>query len=56
MVFKWLQSRWSQRGSESMPESTETDRDSGEEEYESHEEESREAAPSGLTRLKTDDL
>jgi len=39
-----------------MPESTEPERDSGEEEYESHEEESAEAAPSGLTRMKTDDL
>jgi hypothetical protein len=55
-MFKWMRSRRRQDESESLVESSETDRDSGEEEYESREEESRESAPSGLTRLKTDDL
>ena len=55
-MFSWLRSRRRQREPESRPESSETDRDSGEEEYESHEEEIREAAPSGLTRVKTDDI
>ena len=56
VMFKWMQSLRRRRESESVPESSETERDSGEEEYESHEEESRESAPSGLNRLKTDDL
>jgi hypothetical protein len=55
-MFKWLQRRRRQPESEPTPRSPELDRDSGEDEYESHEEESREESPGGLTRLKTDDL
>jgi hypothetical protein len=32
------------------------ERDSGEEEYQSNEEDAREVAPSGLTRVKTDKI
>lgn len=55
-MFKWI--RLGRRSSEPdpVPESRETDRDSGEEEYESHEESTREVAPSDMTRVKTDEI
>jgi hypothetical protein len=56
VVFKWIRSR-RRRGERDLgPESAEDKHDSGEEEYASHEEDDREVAPSGLTRLKTDDI
>jgi hypothetical protein len=55
-MFKWLQRRRRQSEFEPAPRLSEVDRDSGEEEYESQEEESREESPGGLTRLKTDEL
>ena len=41
---------------DSVPEPSEVERDSGEEEYESSEEAEREVAPSGMTRVKTDNV
>jgi hypothetical protein len=58
-MFKWMRSRRRHGGSESMesmPKSSETDRDSGEEEYESHEDEAEEVSPDGMTRMKTEDI
>jgi hypothetical protein len=40
----------------SVPEPQQVERDSGEEEYESHEEAEREIGPTGLTRVKTDKI
>lgn len=54
-MFKWLQSRRRRPQPELVAEPREDERDSGEEEHESHEEEENEAAPSGMTRMKTDD-
>ena len=55
-MFKWM--HLGRRSSEPdlVPESGETDRDTGEDEYESHEEEAREVAPSDMTRVKTDEI
>ena len=54
-MFKWLQSR-RRRKMDSVSVPREVERDSGEEEHESSEEDSREVAPSGLTRVKTDKI
>jgi hypothetical protein len=48
-MFEWLKARITGSASEE-------DRDSGEEELESHEEEEWEAAPSGEPRVKTDNI
>ena len=55
-MFKWLQSRRRRPQPDLVAEPREDDRDSGEEEHESHDEEDREVAPSGVTRMKTDDI
>jgi hypothetical protein len=55
-MFKWIRSRRPRRDSDLAPESAEDKRDSGEEEYASHEEEDREVAPDGETRVKTEDI
>jgi hypothetical protein len=55
-MFKWIRSRRSSRNGELRPESAEDKRDSGEDEYASHEEYDREVAPDGQTRVKTDDI
>jgi hypothetical protein len=55
-MFKWMQSRRRRRQLDSVPEPQEVERDSGEEEYESHEEDEREVGPSGMTRAKTDGI
>ena len=56
-MFKWLQSRRSRRQQDdSVPEPQQVERDSGEEEYESQEEDQREVGPSGMTRAKTDNI
>jgi hypothetical protein len=55
-MFKWIRSRLHQRNLDLVGEPPDGERDSGEEEYESHEEEEREAGPSGMTRVKTDEL
>ena len=55
-MFKWIRSRRRRREPDLKPESAEDKQDSGEEEYASHEEDDREVAPSGLTRVKTDDI
>jgi hypothetical protein len=55
-MFKWIWSRRPRGEPDLGPESAEDKHDSGEEEYASHEEDDREVAPSGLTRLKTDDI
>jgi hypothetical protein len=56
VVLKWIRSRRRPSEPDPVPEARETDRDSGEEEYESHEESADEVPPSGMTRVKTDDL
>jgi hypothetical protein len=56
VMFKWIRSRLPRRERDLRPESAEDKRDSGEEEYASDEEEDREVAPSGQTRVKTDDI
>jgi hypothetical protein len=55
-MFKWIRSRRLSRDRDLRPESAEDKRDSGEEEYASHEEDDREVAPDGQTRVKTDDI
>lgn len=55
-MLKWIRSRRRPSEPDPVPEARETDRDSGEEEYESHEESADEVPPSGMTRVKTDDL
>jgi hypothetical protein len=56
VMFKWIRSRRTRRDGDVRPESAEDKRDSGEEEYESREEDDREVAPDGQTRVKTEDL
>jgi hypothetical protein len=55
-MFKWMQSRRRSRQQDSAPEPKEVERDSGEEEYESREEDEHEVGPSGMTRAKTDSV
>jgi len=55
-MFKWIRSRRTRHDRDLSPESAEDKRDSGEEEYASQQEEDREAAPDGQTRVKTDDI
>ena len=55
-MFKWLESRRRRRKLDLMAEPREVERDSGEEEYESQEEDEREVGPSGMTRMKTDGI
>jgi hypothetical protein len=55
-MFKWIRSRRPRREPDLRPESAEDKRDSGEEEYASHEEDDREVAPDGQTRVKTDHI
>jgi hypothetical protein len=55
-MFKWIRSRRTRPQPAIAPEKEEFERDSGEEEYASESEEDREVAPSGLTRIKTDDI
>jgi hypothetical protein len=55
-MFKWIQSRRRKRQQDRVPEPPQVERDSGEEEYESHEEDEREVGPSGMTRVKTDNI
>ena len=55
-MFKWLQSRRGRRNPDVVSEPREVERDSGEEEYESHEEDEHEVGPSGMTRMKTDGI
>lgn len=55
-MFKWLRTRRGPREQDLAAEPQQTDRDSGEEEYESKEELEEEVAPSGMTRAKTENL
>jgi hypothetical protein len=55
-MFKWLQSRRHRRDPDVVSEPRHAERDSGEEEYESEEEDEREVGPSGMTRMKTDGI
>ena len=55
-MFKWLQLRRGRRNPDVVSEPREVERDSGEEEYESQEEDQREVGPSGMTRAKTDNI
>jgi hypothetical protein len=56
IIFKWLQKRRAKRQQDFVGETQQADRDSGEEEYESEEEFEEEVSPSGMTRVKTDDI
>jgi hypothetical protein len=56
VMFKWIRSRRPGRDPDLRPESAEDKRDSGEEEYASDEEDDREVAPDGQTRMKTDEI
>jgi hypothetical protein len=55
-MFKWIRSLRPSRDRDLRPESAEDRRDSGDEEYASHEEDAREVAPDGQTRVKTDNI
>jgi hypothetical protein len=55
VMFKWLQSRRG-RKMDLVSAPREAERDSGEEEQESSEEDAREVAPSGMTRVKTNKI
>jgi hypothetical protein len=55
-MFKWLRSRRRRPESDFVPETPEDRRDSGEEEYESREEDEDEVGPSGMTRVNTDNI
>jgi hypothetical protein len=55
-MFKWIKSLRRRGEVDSGGEEGAPERDSGDEEYETHEEEEREAAPDGSTRIKTDNL
>ncbi|HYX76366.1 MAG TPA: hypothetical protein VE757_04230 [Gaiellaceae bacterium] len=54
-MFKWLRSHRGRRDPDVVPEPRQ-ERDSGEDEYESEEEENREVDPSAMTRAKTDNI
>jgi hypothetical protein len=56
VIFKWMRLRRRRHQQNSVPEPQQVERDSGEEEYESHEEAEREIGPTGLTRVKTDKI
>jgi hypothetical protein len=56
VMFKWIRLRRRRRPSEVVPEPGDADRDSGEDEYESQEEEARESSPSGMPRANTDEI
>jgi hypothetical protein len=54
-MFKWLRSR--RRDTlEIVRETAEDERDTGEDEFETHEEIADEIAPSGMTRMNTDEI
>jgi hypothetical protein len=55
-MFKWIHLRRRRREQDLVPEPQRVERDSGEEEYESREEDEREVGPSGMTRVKTDKI
>ena len=55
-MFKWMHLRPVAESWTRSREPSEVERDSGEEEYESHEEAEAEVAPSGMTRVKTDNV
>ena len=56
MRFKWLEAFRGRAKPETKAEAPGDARDTGEDEYESQEEEEREISPSGLPRIKTDDI
>lgn len=55
-MFEWMRSRRRRHQQDLVPEPQEVERDSGEEEYESQEEDEHEVDPSGMTRAKTDNI
>jgi hypothetical protein len=55
-MFKWIRSLLPSRDRDLTPESAEDRRDPGDDEYASQEEEDREVAPDGQTRVKTDNI
>ena len=55
-MFKWIKALRRRCEPEAAGGPRDEERDSGEEEYEAHEEEAREAAPDGMTRMKTDKI
>jgi hypothetical protein len=56
VMFKWLRSRRGKQSQDVTAKTEQADRDSGEEDYQAEEELEEEVAPSGMTRLKTDDI
>jgi hypothetical protein len=56
VIFKWLRGRRGKPPQDVGPKTEQSDRDSGEEEYESEEEFEDEVAPSDMTRAKTDNI
>jgi hypothetical protein len=55
-MFKWIHLPRRRRQQDLVPEPERVERDSGEEESKSHEEDEREVGPSGMTRAKTDNI
>jgi hypothetical protein len=55
-MFKWLRLHRRGREPDVVPEPRQVERDSGDEDYESHEEDDREVGPSAMTRAKTDNI
>ena len=55
-MLKWIESLRRRRKLDLVPDPNEAERDSGEEEYESREEDAREISPDGMTRTKTDKI
>jgi hypothetical protein len=56
VTLKWLEARLRRRKRDFVPDPNEAERDSGEEEIASQEEEDREISPSGMTRVKSDNI
>jgi hypothetical protein len=55
-MFKWLRSRRGKQSQDVTAKTEQADRDSGEEDYQAEEELEEEVAPSGMPRVKTDDI
>jgi hypothetical protein len=56
MRFKWLDALRGRPDPEATPETPDDRRDTGEDAYESFEEAEDESSPTGLPRIKTDDI
>jgi hypothetical protein len=56
VMFKWIRSRRPRSEADIAPAEDDVERDSGDEEYAAHTEDEHEISPSGLTRVKTDEI